>query len=193
MTMMERPKMTPLRTPARFVLPPPMRKPTVMGIMGKTQGVMTPASPARKAMSRKLQKPWPEEAAASSSAGLTDASPGVAVGSTSTDTSVSLRMHSAPLQVWYSRYPLTVKGSCEAGTITCLKRTVPSKYLTSMPKPSSSLTWASATSSRLPKRVNAVLSSGVNVVAMGPPLTGTVLYTYQSGARFIVKTSSTFP
>ena len=32
-------------------------KPTVMGIMGKTQGVMTPASPARKAMSRKLQKP----------------------------------------------------------------------------------------------------------------------------------------
>ena len=30
--------------------------------MGKTQGVMTPASPARKAMSRKLQKPWPEDA-----------------------------------------------------------------------------------------------------------------------------------
>ena len=142
-------------------------------------------------MSRKLQKPWP--AALPPLEGAADASPGAAVGSTLTETSLSLRVHSAPLQVWYSRYPVTVKVSCEAGTMTWRNCAVPSKYLTSMPNPSSSLTWASSTSCSPPERVKAAFSSAVNEVAIGPPLTGTVLYMYQPGSRLTVKSSSTFP
>ena len=109
------------------------------------------------------------------------------------DTSLSLRVHSAPLQVWYSRYPVTVKVSCEAGTMTWRNCAVPSKYLTSIPKPSSNLMWASSTSCSPPERVKAVFSSAVKEVAIGPPLTGTVLYMYQPGSRLTVSSSSTLP
>ena len=62
-----------------------------------------------------------------------------------------------------------------------------------MPKPSSSLTWASSTSCSPPERVKAELSSAVKEVAIGPPLTGTVLYMYQPGSRLTVSSSSTLP
>ena len=67
--------MSPFAIPSFFDPEPLIKKLTVIGIIGNTQGVKTPPSPAAKAMRRNISNPWLLSVAAGTSVEGTVVSP----------------------------------------------------------------------------------------------------------------------